>query len=104
MKCRYGCVTAEGRARPNMTSSLEKPKMNPSLRSISTTSTASPNSVDNLVVSSRPPNPAPRTTTRTAAVYLPAANRTEEELSDGLVINLGYAPDAGFRHNGHPAG
>ena len=51
-------------SRPNITSSFENPNTNPSLLSISTTSTSSPNSSDNRVASSSPPNPAPSTTTR----------------------------------------
>ena len=53
-----------GTVRPNITSSFENPNTNASLRSISTTSMSSPNSSDSLVVSSRPPNPAPSTSTR----------------------------------------
>ncbi len=52
--------------RPNITSSFEKPNTKPSLWSISTTSTSSPNSSDSRVVSSSPPNPAPSTTMRMA--------------------------------------
>src|SRR4051812_21441944 len=47
-----------------MTSSFEKPNTKPSALSMSTTSMSSPNSSDNLVVSSSPPNPAPNTTIR----------------------------------------
>ena len=58
----YGCTTVCGSARPNITSSFEKPKMKPSPWSINTTSCPSPSSSDSSVVSSRPPNPAPSTT------------------------------------------
>ena len=51
-----------------MTSSLEKPKTKPSAWSISTISTLSPNSSESLVVSSKPPNPAPNTKTRICVV------------------------------------
>src|SRR6266581_1668189 len=47
-----------------MTSSFENPKTKSSLLSMSTTSTSAPNSSESLVVSSRPPNPAPSTSTR----------------------------------------
>src|SRR5918993_1693422 len=46
-----------------MTSSFEKPNMNASARSISVTSTWSPSSSDIRVDSSRPPKPAPSTST-----------------------------------------
>ena len=51
-------------ARPNITSSFEKPKTKPSVWSISTTSASAPNSWDSRVASSKPPKPAPRITTR----------------------------------------
>jgi hypothetical protein len=46
---------------PNITSSLEKPKMKWSLLSITVTSTVSPSDSDKSVESSSPPNPAPST-------------------------------------------
>src|SRR5271165_128106 len=63
-RSRYGWTTASATSRLNITSSLEKPKANPSALSMSMTSTASPSSSDSLVVSSRPPKPAPSTRTR----------------------------------------
>ena len=56
--------------RPNITSSLEKPNTNPSAWSISTTSTSSPSSSESRVVSSKPPKPAPNTSTRMTHSYL----------------------------------
>src|SRR5262249_29767451 len=56
--------TAPGCSRPNIRSSLEKPKTNESALSISVTSISPPDASDSVVLSSRPPNPAPSTTTR----------------------------------------
>ena len=53
-----------GRRAPNITSSFEKPKTNASVLSISVTSTSSATASESMVLSSRPPNPAPRMTTR----------------------------------------
>src|SRR4051812_38038731 len=47
-----------------MTSSLAKPKTNPSLRSMIVTSAAGPSCPDSVAAISNPPNPAPSTTTR----------------------------------------
>src|SRR4051794_33891367 len=47
-----------------MTSSFEKPKMKPSDLSMSVMSAWSPNASDSVVVSSRPPKPAPSTSIR----------------------------------------
>src|SRR5712692_10068365 len=61
---RYARRTASGVVRPNIRSSFEYPKTNASFLSIRVTSTSSPSASDNMVASSRPPKPAPRTTTR----------------------------------------
>ena len=61
---RYGWRASAGICRPNITSSLEKPNTNDSPLSMSTMSIASPNASDRIVVNSRPPKPAPSTTTR----------------------------------------
>ncbi len=60
----YGCTTASGTVRPNITSSFEKPNTNPPALSISVMSAASPSISESRVVSSRPPNPAPSTRIR----------------------------------------
>jgi hypothetical protein len=60
----YGWSTASGCSRPNITSSFENPKTNPSVRSIRTTSPPGPSSPANREVSSKPPKPAPNTKTR----------------------------------------
>src|SRR6185312_3561721 len=81
--------------RPSMTSNLEKPKKNASLRSISVTRTASESVSDRRVASSRPANPAPRIRTcrlmrpdpmsscgprsRAAPVVDPVAGRVEPD-------------------------
>src|SRR4051812_15213204 len=59
----YGCTTSFAVVRPNITSSFENPKTNPSDLSMRTRSRSVPNSSDNSAVSSSPPNPAPSTTT-----------------------------------------
>jgi hypothetical protein len=63
---RYSSRTSSAVRRPNMTSSFEKPKTKASLWSMSVTSTSSATSLDSRVDSSRPPKPAPKTTTCTA--------------------------------------
>ena len=60
----YEWRTASAVVRPNMTSSLENPNTNPSALSMSTTSASPPNSSESRVLSSSPPNPAPRMMTR----------------------------------------
>src|SRR6185312_4566045 len=60
----YGIRTASGVVRPNITSSFAKPNTNASLLSISVTAMSSPSASESVVASSRPPNPAPRMTTR----------------------------------------
>src|SRR5215207_5116293 len=77
-----------------MTSSFEKPKMNPSLLSTRTTSAASPNSSDSLVVSSKPPNPAPSTRTRmpetTSGLPTPASGgHNDGPMAQGQVLAMG---------------
>src|SRR4051794_18537792 len=47
-----------------MTSSFEKPNTNPSVLSMRVMSTSAPSSSTSVLVSSSPPKPAPRTTTR----------------------------------------
>src|SRR3954468_16651759 len=59
----YGIFTASADCRPSITSSLEKPKKNESLRSISVTRTASAIVSERRVASSSPAKPAPRTST-----------------------------------------
>src|SRR3990172_594188 len=61
---RYEMRTSSGDLRPNITSSFEYPKENVSLLSMRRRSNESPNSSDKRADSSRPPNPAPRTITR----------------------------------------
>jgi len=56
----YGSRISSADCRPSITSSLEKPKTNESLRSSSVTRTASASVSDSRFASSRPPNPAPR--------------------------------------------
>ena len=82
----YGWNTASAVVRPNITSSFEKPNTNPSARSISTTSTSSPSSSDNRVVSSRPPNPAPSTTTR---MPFPRRTTPTQDATTGSGAELG---------------
>src|SRR4029077_9662303 len=64
---------------PNITSSLEKPKTKLSVLSMSTTSTSAPNSSESRVVSSRPPNPAPSTTTRMTGTLTARSPRLDDE-------------------------
>src|SRR5713226_514960 len=59
---RYSRRIASSVVRPNITSSFEYPKTNASFLSIRVTSTLSASASDNMVASSRPPKPAPRTT------------------------------------------
>src|SRR5579885_2356143 len=68
--------------------------MKPASRSIRTTSAPSPSSADSLVVSSRPPNPAPRTTTRTRGRSELVG--TVAALEDG---DLGRSLDARLLHH-----
>src|SRR5215475_8074507 len=69
-----------------MTSSFENPNMKLSLLSIRTTSTPPRNSADSLAVSSRPPKPAPSTTTLITECYsligqLPAGSQSASVFS-----------------------
>ena len=66
---RYGWRASAGICRPNITSSLEKPKTNASPLSMRTMSMASPKASERIVVSSRPPKPAPSTTTRVCMAW-----------------------------------
>ena len=58
---RYRWKTSSASRRPNMTSSLEKPKTNPSDWSTRVTSPSEPNCSERLAASSNPPKPAPKT-------------------------------------------
>src|SRR5690242_6349518 len=67
--------TSSGLFRPNMTSSFEKPKTNEFLLSISARLSRSGSASERSDVSSRPPKPAPSTTTRVFAITAPAGAR-----------------------------
>src|SRR5438445_734460 len=77
--------------RPSITSSLEKPKKNESLRSISVTRTASAILSESRVASSNPPNPAPRIRTclPTGSTLLPVGYLDRERLSTPGITTSG---------------
>src|SRR5438128_683093 len=115
---RYARRTASVVVRPNITSSFEYPKTNASFLSIRVTSTSSPSASDKRVPSSRPPKPAPRTTTRVftgrscqprratqaGAPAVPAPGLGRRLLVDVESRLLGWSREATFdalRHPGH---